>query len=983
MNISPAQPFQIIYSLFEHEYLGYLFESFVVELDQKGQLTLKHQNISSKNAKEFSSGLDETDFQLVKWMDGLAQDVILKKFYNKKISVADFFLKVYDAKKGDVLLQEAIGNYVESLKAKILNSLGDKMLFIMGNDGNPAWQRVHKVPQKASVLFHFRRNEDNTHYFPTVKYGHEKLEFQHKGAIIICNEPAWMIVNNKLYSFEKNVDGNKLKPFLSKKFILVPRSVEDTYYKKFVAPLVASFDVYAKGFDIRSEAYQPIPVLTFSEFSNVQSSLSLFANAHTDNDVMLVEEPPTESKILFDLSFQYGRYLFKPDHASASSVTVEKTDNSYIFYKVRRMQEQERRKIQTLQKSGLEIKNGKMVLDKEVAFSWIYAHNDFLKQEGFLLRQNAADQRRYFLGESFINVEITENRDWFDIFAIVKFGEYEIPFIKLRNLILQNKHEFTLPNGEIAVIPDAWRRQYSELFAFAESTDDQSSLTLKKYHVALVQDLQEGNLAQVTLNNKLEKLKEFEKIDDYPLPLGFVGQLRPYQKAGYNWMHFLNKYKFGGCLADDMGLGKTIQTLALLQSQKEAGIGQASLLVMPTSLVYNWEVEARKFTPQLRIFTYTGTHREKNIEQFEGYDLILTSYGIIRIDADLLKNYYFNYIILDESQAIKNPASNIAKAVTQLNARHRLILTGTPLENSTLDLWSQMSFINSGLLGNERFFRNEFLLPIEKKNDELKMQRLYTIIKPFILRRHKSQVATELPEKVENIQYCKMAAEQEKEYEEAKSYFRNKILEQIEEKGMPKSQLILLQGLTKLRQIANHPKMINPDYEGGSGKLEDVLHRLETAMGEKHKILVFSQFVKHLSILKDCLDNLNIPYTYLDGSTRDRKTQVELFQQEKDIQVFLISLRAGGLGLNLTAADYVFILDPWWNPAIEAQAVDRAHRIGQEQKVFTYKFITKNTVEEKILALQRNKKRLADELITTEESFVKSLSKEDIMSLLD
>jgi SNF2 family DNA or RNA helicase len=982
MNVSPSQPFQIIYSLFEHEYLGYLFETFVVELDYKGQLTLKHQNISSKNAKEFSSGLDEADFGLVKWIDAMQQEVVMKKFYNKKVTIAEFFLKVYDPKKGDEALQEAIQTYIESLKAKTLNHLGDKMIFIMGTDGNPAWQRIYRVPEKANVLFHFRRNEDNTHYFPTIKCGHEKLEFQNKGAIIICNEPAWMIVGNKLYNFEKNVDGNKLKPFLNKKFILVPRSVEDTYYKKFVAPLVASFDVYAKGFEIRAESYQPAAILTFTELQPAQAPLSLFA-VGAENNNLLVEEENPDSKILFDLSFQYGKYSFKPEHAAAASVTVEKTGDSYVFYKIRRMLEQEKRKIQALQKVGLDIKNGRVSLDKGAAFSWMYQYSDYLKQEGFALKQNSLDQKKYFLGESSISVAITENRDWFDIFAKIKFGEYEIPFLKLRNLILRNKYEFTLPNGEIAIIPEVWRKQYSELFAFADTSDGESALTLKKHHISLVQDLQTGNLAQVTIHNKLEKLKEFDKIEDFPMPYGFSGQLRPYQKAGYNWMNFLNKYKFGGCLADDMGLGKTVQTLALLQAQKEAGTTQASLLVMPTSLVYNWEVEARKFTPELKVFVYTGTHREKNIEQFDGYDLILTSYGIIRIDADLLKNYYFNYIILDESQAIKNPSSNIAKAVTQLNSRHRLILSGTPLENTTLDLWSQMTFINPGLLGTERFFRNEFLLPIEKKNDEQKMQRLYAIIKPFILRRHKSQVATELPEKIENIQYCTMHPAQEELYEETKSYFRNKILEQIDDKGIPKSQLILLQGLTKLRQIANHPRMVKHDYEGSSGKLEDVLYRLETAVSEKHKILVFSQFVKHLAILREQLQKLNLNYTYLDGSTRDRRSQVDLFQQEKDIQIFLISLKAGGLGLNLTAADYVFILDPWWNPAIESQAVDRAHRIGQEQTVFTYKFITKNTVEEKILALQRSKKRLADELITTEESFVKALSKDDIISLLE
>jgi SNF2 family DNA or RNA helicase len=545
---------------------------------------------------------------------------------------------------------------------------------------------------------------------------------------------------------------------------------------------------------------------------------------------------------------------------------------------------------------------------------------------------------------------------------------------------LQKKREFTLPNGEIAVIPEVWFTQYSELFAFAEG---QETFTLRKHHLALVQHLQAESLAQITISRKLEKLRDFTQVEDFPTPSGFLGELRPYQKAGYNWMRFLQQYNLGGCLADDMGLGKTIQALCLLQAQKEIGSTGTSLLVMPTSLVYNWEVEAQKFTPGLKIFTYTGTHREKDLTQFEGYDVVLTSYGIVRIDIELLKQYCFEYIILDESQAIKNPTSNIAKAMRQLNAKHRLILTGTPVENSTLDLWSQMSFINPGLLGSEKFFRNEFQIPIEKKNDEDKTKRLFAIIKPFILRRHKSQVATELPQKVEQIQYCRMAPEQEDAYEEAKSYFRNKVLEKMTDHSTPQSQLILLQGLTKLRQLANHPKMVDPTYEGASGKLEDVSHRLETAVGEKHKILVFSQFVKHLALVKECVEDKKLPYAYLDGSTRNRRSQVDLFQREQEVQIFLISLKAGGLGLNLTAADYVFILDPWWNPAIEAQAVDRAHRIGQQQTVFNYKFITRNSVEEKILALQRNKKRLADELITTEEGFVKALTREDVLALLE
>ena len=431
-----------------------------------------------------------------------------------------------------------------------------------------------------------------------------------------------------------------------------------------------------------------------------------------------------------------------------------------------------------------------------------------------------------------------------------------------------------------------------------------------------------------------------------------------------------------------MGLGKTVQTLAMLLAQKDSGQRGTSLLIMPTSLVYNWEMEAQKFTPCLKVFTYTGTHREKDVKQFERYDLVLTSYGITRLDVDILEKFYFNYIILDESQAIKNPSSNIAKAVTRLKSRSKLILTGTPLENSTLDLWSQMNFINPGLLGTQTFFKNQYLTPIEKKGDVDKARKLHSVIKPFILRRHKSQVATELPEKVEAMQYSTMTQEQEKAYEDVKAYYRDRILNHIDKEGLGKSQLVLLQGLTKLRQIANHPKMALPEYQGDSGKLEDTISQLNNVIKEDHKILIFSQFVKHLSILREYLDREGIDYAYLDGATKNRKEQVERFQNDPDLKVFLISLKAGGLGLNLTKAEYVFLLDPWWNPAIEAQAVDRAHRIGQENIVFTYKFISKNTVEEKILLLQQKKKKLASDLITTEESFVKNLSKEDIENLL-
>ncbi len=982
MKVSTAIPFQIIYSLFEHEYLGYLFESFVVQLDDKKRLTFLHQNISSKNASEFSAGLDETDFELIKLMDSIQQDAIVKQFYKKIIKASEFFLKVFDKDKGNKLLQEEIQIYIEKRRAKILELIPQKMLYEMGNDGEPAWKKIEILPEKATVLFHFRRNEDNTHYFPTIKYQGEPLNFQYKNAYLICNDPAYMVLDHKLYSFKKDIDGNKILPFLNKKFIVIPKKVEETYYKKFVAPLVASFDVYAKGFTISSERYVPLPILTFSELASNVRELSLFENPN-GGAFTSADNVADESKMLFELSYQYGANMFKGDFIVPTSVSVEKQGDSYVFHKIKREIQEEKRALHLLKDLKLDLKNSKITLPKGQAFHWLNENRMLLEKEGFLIRQSKKDGKKYFLGKSSIQIEVRENIDWFDIFAVIKFGDYEISFNKLRKLIQKKQHEIELPNGEIAIIPEVWFKEYADLFNFIEDGSGASQgMFLKKHHLSLVQDLENGELAKVSMDRKLQKLQHFERIEDYPLPRAFLGELRPYQKAGYNWMQFLNKYKFGGCLADDMGLGKTVQTLALLQSQKEAGISNASLLIMPTSLIYNWEMEARKFTPDLKILNYTSTGREKDVAIFAEYDLVLTSYGIARLDADVLRDFMFNYIILDESQAIKNPTANIAKAVKKLNSRFRLILTGTPLENSTLDLWSQMTFINPGLLGSQAFFRNEFQNPIEKKNDADKTSKLYAIIKPFILRRQKSQVATELPPKVENIQYCTMTAQQEEQYDETKTLYRNKILDSIEAGGVNNSQFLLLQGLMKLRQIANHPRMVDGEYLGDSGKMKDVTHMLTSAISKGHKILVFSQFVKHLSILSDYLRLQEIDFAYLDGSTKDRKSQVERFQNEEKLKVFLISLKAGGLGLNLTKADYVFLLDPWWNPAAEAQAVDRAHRIGQENSVFTYKFISKNTVEEKILQLQRNKLKLANNLINTEESFVKNLTKEDIHALL-
>ncbi len=973
MNISTKDRFQIIYSIFKHEYLGFLFESFVVKVDEKGQLTLQHQNISSLNANEFSSGLEEKDFELIKLMDGMQQEAIVKKYSSTVTKPSEFFLKIFDEEKGNKAVQQQIDIHLKNVRAKILPLLIGKFVFEMGNDGEPTWRKLEVMPEKASVLFHFRRNEDNTHYFPTIKYKDYKIDFQYKGGYILSNEPAWLVVDGRIYSFEKNIDGAKLKPFLNKRFILIPQKVEDTYYRKFIAPLVAQFDVYAKGFEIRTKHLEPKSILSFTPLAQLQHNLAL-----QNGDAEMVADI---QKFVFSLSFNYDGLISKPTEPKAVVVNVDKTEKSYVFTRVVRSQKTELEVINFLKELELDLTNGKGVLSAGKAFDWI--QNNRLKLIGNNIEfvQEQAGDRKYFVGEASIKIDINENIDWFDIKAVILFGSYEIPFHELRKLVLKGKNEITLPNGEIAVIPASWLTDYSELFYFSEESDDDNPI-LKKHHLSLVHELENNEHSKVVMDKKLHQLQNFDKIDDHPMPEKFKGTLRPYQKAGYDWLQFLNQYNLGGCLADDMGLGKTVQTLALLQSQKEGGAKAASLLVMPTSLVYNWQKEAKKFTPNLRVFNYTGVNRTKDINQFIGYDLVITSYGIIRRDLEILTKYKFHYIILDESQAIKNPTSNISKAVRELHSKHRLILTGTPIENSTMDLWSQMSFINPGLLGHQSFFKKQFQIPIEKQNSEEKSNKLFSLIKPFIMRRHKSQVAKDLPKKVENIHYSTMTTLQAEMYEETKNMYRNEIISHIETHGMGKSQMILLQGLTKLRLIANHPKMADPEYVGDSGKLDDMMHMLTNALSEGHKVLIFSQFVKHLTIVKEIIEARGFDYCYLDGATKNRQAQVERFQENDDVKIFLISMKAGGLGLNLTEADYVFLLDPWWNPAVEAQAIDRAHRIGQKNKVFTYKFITKNTVEEKILELQQRKLKLAKDLITTDNSFVKNLSKEDIGDLL-
>ncbi|MCC6955500.1 MAG: DEAD/DEAH box helicase, partial [Anaerolineales bacterium] len=438
---------------------------------------------------------------------------------------------------------------------------------------------------------------------------------------------------------------------------------------------------------------------------------------------------------------------------------------------------------------------------------------------------------------------------------------------------------------------------------------------------------------------------------------------------------------------DDMGLGKTIQALVFLRSLYEPNGAEAphaaSLLVVPRSLLVNWQREAARFTPGLKILEYFESSRVKDLEAFNEHDLIITTYGVMLRDIQLLHRYEFYYAILDESQSIKNPLSQTARAAHLLRSKNRLALTGTPLENSTSELWSQFAFLNPGLLGNLKYFKNEFGLPIEKKYDDQAAERLRRIVYPFILRRTKDQVAPELPPRSERTLYCDMEPAQRRLYLRTREAYRGLLMGMLDKDGLDESRMKVLEGLLRLRQIANHPLLVDETFHGASGKFDLLIETLETLRAENHKALIFSQFVKMLSLVRLAIDERGIPYTYLDGQTQARQSQVDRFQSDPGVPFFLISLRAGGLGLNLTAADYVIHIDPWWNPAVEMQASDRTHRIGQDKPVFVYKLITRDSVEEKILQLQERKKDLVDQIITTESAFFKTLGETEILALFE
>jgi superfamily II DNA or RNA helicase len=584
-------------------------------------------------------------------------------------------------------------------------------------------------------------------------------------------------------------------------------------------------------------------------------------------------------------------------------------------------------------------------------------------------------------------LSVTSGIDWFELHGELEFDGVSATFPELLAAVRKGERYVRLSDGSRGLLPEEWLHRYEDLTKLGTERDDAIVFTRPQ---AVLLDALLASEAQETVRTDRkfatlrEQLRAFGGIQPRAAPAGFRGELREYQKAGLGWLHFLREFGFGGCLADDMGLGKTIQLLALLETRrtrrKENGEQAApSLVVVPKSLVYNWIDEAARFTPKMRTLDYTGAKREDDRADWPQYDLVVTTYGTLRRDIVHLKDVVFDYAILDEAQAIKNADSQNAKACRLLKAQHRLALTGTPIENHLGELWSLFEFLNPGLLGRARIFKGASV----RGFSEASLGTLAKGLKPFMLRRTKAQVLTELPEKTEQTLYCELSPQDRKRYNELRDHYRQQLDATVAKRGLSRSKIQVLEALLRLRQAACHPGLLDArKTKETSAKLETLLCQIAEVIEEGHKVLVFSQFTSLLAIVRHHLDAQGRTYEYLDGRTRDRAARVRRFQDDPFCRLFLISLKAGGLGLNLTAADYVFILDPWWNPAVEAQAVDRAHRLGQTRRVFAYRLIARDTVEEKIIALQQGKRALAEAIVTADESLISKLTLEDLQLLL-
>ncbi len=907
-------------------------------------------------------------------------DRTIHRLFSKKGTVKEFQDSVTPE-----MIKDHVRPYIEKFLYAVLEIARDNRfpVYIKDKMNRNVFQEDFLVIQKQPAIpnFSFTFGEELSYSLQLLHLG-KRLNLFQKHVEVVCNHPAVVRIGNTLYFLEA-IDAKKLSPFMLRERVVIPREMERKYLTTFVKNCIRDFNAQVSGINV------------------------VDVEAHKQAEMVM--ELGLNGGPVWILEFRYNMQVIHSDSRVNSFVNYTGKANSHGFERFTRDFGWEEEMLNLIKEAGLKSRDDKVFYlndnfnrgastDIYSGIQFINEYGKYLQDSGISLRHRL--ERAFYLQEIKLELESEEKEDWFDVKAVVRFGDYTVPFLRLKDHLLHGKREFELPGGEVAILPEEWFTRYRSMFEFGKIEGER--IRIHKQHFSMmdesVREFHTDTLA------RLEKLREAESIPSVMIPMGLNAEMRPYQVEGFTWLCFLQQNGFGGCLADDMGLGKTLQAIAVLVRSREEGTplqlqsagepsGQlsifpvekrkrTSLVVVPASLIHNWMSECARFAPGFKVCAHVGNNRNRTLSNFEYYDVVLSTYHTVRQDIEQLSEFHFHYIILDESQMIKNPSSKLYQAVVDLKSDHRIVLTGTPLENSLTDLWSQINFVNPGLLGTLSFFKRGFVQPIERKKDEQREEKLKELINPFILRRTKQEVARELPPVSEQVLFCSMTESQRRIYEEEKSLARNSILENMEEVGIGNSSIMVLQALTRLRQIANHPDMMDDHTGIESGKFTEVCRAVESVVSEGHKVLMFSSFVKHLQLFRTYFDNLGIRYAWLTGSQtqEQRKEAVQTFQKKSSCPLFLISLKAGGVGLNLTAADYVFILDPWWNPAAELQALNRAHRIGQDKPVFVYRFISSDTIEEKIQRLQNRKRELAETFVNSNNP-LRELSQEEILEL--
>jgi len=720
------------------------------------------------------------------------------------------------------------------------------------------------------------------------------------------------------------------------------------------------------------------------------------------NKLMLEQKPPLnivtmgidyDQSLKASLEFEYDgiRVPFSKTSEKTPYVTVKKPKEDSQYWIKRNLKHEQDAYNMLLACKFVPMQTNNLALEKENAVDF---YNYYIKQAGEGWKFEEKDDLGFFklAEDSFkLRAEVDfceESKDSFQIYLYGQVGEDKISFDDVYNTIQSGEKYARVRSLGFVEYPAqdiyAMMRSFNSFDVYRNNED---KFLVKTYRAGLLNELEnfgvELDLSE-DFSNFWDQISSFSTKEDIEIPKDVKAELREYQAKGFSWLWFMYKYGLNGILADDMGLGKTLQALTLLQRAKENDGPMPTLVICPTSVVFNWELEIQKFVPGLTCLKLAGIERKELFKDIPKYDIVITSYALVRRDIEKLKKINFRYVILDESQNIKNALSQTAQSVKRLVCDHKLALSGTPIENRLEELWSVFDFLMPGFLFSISEFNYRYVNPIMERADKTVEKRLKLQIYPFILRRMKRDVAKDLPDKVENIAYCELTDEQRDFYLEVLDSTKEELFKSIEQNGLEKSRMSIFSALLRLRQICCHPRLYDKENIkkiNESGKFEHLKEMLEEIISEKHRVLLFSQFVDMLELIREWLDKEGIRYEYLTGQTKDRQGAVERFNNSEDIPIFLVSLKAGGTGLNLTGADYVIHYDPWWNPAVEDQATDRAYRIGQKKKVFVYRLITKNTVEEKIQKLKQVKRNLVDSVISVDRNITKSLTMDDVREI--